>query len=517
MTIKIVDLFAGPGGLGEGFSKFGNGKAFKILVSAEMESNAHETLRLRSFFRLIQDDPRALRKYYEFCNYKEVKEPYDTHSKAAWIESGEEARQIKLGDPIGNEELDLILNQKLRPEDLWVLIGGPPCQAYSKVGRSRNIGKADYRAEDDPRFYLYKEYFRVIKDRCPPVFVMENVEGILSAKVHGAKIFPNILNELSSPGTDASGKARLGYRIHSLVTDTVFEHGTKLESIDERDFIVKSEVFGIPQARHRVILLGIRTDIVTPFERLMALPAADRVHVEHVIGDLPPVRSQLNKQQDSPMLWRNEVQKHLSELATDAKRKDKGRLSASLNVAANDVQHDLSHGSTRFPRELDSKLKPRMADWYLDSNLKVWLNHEARSHMTSDLRRYGYAATYAELHLRSPRGHEEFDLSGLAPNHANWKSGKFIDRFRVQRRSEPANTVTSHISKDGHNFIHYDPTQCRSLTVREAARLQTFPDNYFFSGPRTLQFHQVGNAVPPMLGNLIAKIVHQILTKAIVN
>ena len=132
--------------------------------------------------------------------------------------------------------------------------------------------------------------------------------------------------------------------------------------------------------------------------------------------------------------------------------------------------------------------------------------------MDSDLGRYLYAAAFANEHGRSPKGHGEFTLKELAPDHANWETGKFADRFRVQRYGYPSTTVTSHISKDGHYFIHPDPAQCRSLTVREAARLQTFPDNYFFQGNRTQQYHQVGNAVPPLLAVQIAEVVARCLS-----
>jgi DNA (cytosine-5)-methyltransferase 1 len=137
--------------------------------------------------------------------------------------------------------------------------------------------------------------------------------------------------------------------------------------------------------------------------------------------------------------------------------------------------------------------------------------------MQKDLYRYFYAACFAQAENISPKL-RDFPID-LLPNHANVAdaiegNNLFQDRFRVQLPDRPKTTVTSHISKDGHAFIHYDPTQCRSMTVREAARAQTFPDNYLFTGSRTAQYTQVGNAVPPLLANQIADRVYRVLDQA---
>lgn len=152
-----------------------------------------------------------------------------------------------------------------------------------------------------------------------------------------------------------------------------------------------------------------------------------------------------------------------------------------------------------------------LTDWLLDPRLDGVLNHEVRAHMEADLMRYAYAAAFAKEHGHSPRGADEFP-EALHPDHRNWESGKFIDRFKVQQWKFPSSTVTSHLSKDGHYFIHPDASQLRSLSVREAARLQTFPDNYFFEGARGAQFRQVGNAVPPWMARQIASVVYAHLT-----
>ena len=143
-------------------------------------------------------------------------------------------------------------------------------------------------------------------------------------------------------------------------------------------------------------------------------------------------------------------------------------------------------------------------------------NHESRGHIVEDLYRYLYAACFALVQKKSPLL-ADFPQE-LHPKHKSVKDAlkgtKFNDRFRVQLKDKPATTIASHISKDGHYYIHPDPCQCRSLSVREAARLQTFPDNYFFEGPRTAQYVQVGNAVPPLLANQIAEVIFDIFKQS---
>lgn len=509
--IPVVDLFAGPGGLGEGFSALDDGNAFRILVSAEMEASAHQTLLLRSFYRIMRrQGGKTLDGYYRFCNGVTAL-PWDDKSAKGWEEADKEARRITLGSVEGNRELNTILEKSgLGPSKPWILIGGPPCQAYSLVGRARNRGKTDYCAEDDHRHFLYREYLKVIQRYKPAVFVMENVKGILSSKVGGQQIFHTILRDLADPSLAFGKPPSRGYRIHSLAVPTVYERGMDPDDIDVQDFIIKSEKFGIPQARHRVILLGIREDIKAIPDHLHETQMAT---VRDAISALPPLRSQISKQADSSEKWSHAVKQHLRELMKEAAgRDDLGVLAEVLRAVEPTIASDLDHGALRASlRNTSSANTTKLEKWYHDKKLRVWLNHEARSHMSSDLRRYLYAAAYATAHGKSPKGHAAFDLAGLRPDHKNWETGKFADRFRVQLSNRPATTVTSHISKDGHYFIHPDPSQCRSLTVREAARLQTFPDNYFFQGNRTQQFHQVGNAVPPLLAFKIAQLVKPLL------
>ena len=511
--MKVIDLFSGPGGLGEGFASLENGSAFHIGVSAEMDAAAHSTLTLRAFFRLAKKsgDRKALETYYAYCNAPENGHPF-VSAPLLWEAARQEARQLTLGDPASNETLDKIITGQRLGGDDTVLIGGPPCQAYSLVGRARNSGKAGYVPEDDHRHFLYRQYLRIVGKTKPAAFVMENVKGILSSTVGGRRIFHDILTDLHDPVRATTGKRGPRYVIHSLSTDTKFEEGMDPANLDPRDFIIKAEEYGIPQARHRVILLGIREDIVVTSTRLRK---KNQVTVRDALFGIPALRSGLSKG-DSPVEWAARISSIGAKLAQDAQAVGMYAIAESLSSVCRSIDTGLQTGALRIPKngsEPSSVESTRFSHWVADTRVKVWLNHVARPHMDSDLGRYLYASVYASVTGRSPRGHAEFSLPDLAPAHANWKSGKFVDRFKVQRFDQPSSTITSHISKDGHYFIHPDPRQCRSLSVREAARLQTFPDNYFFQGGRTQQFHQVGNAVPPLLAYGIASVVKRVTTQ----
>lgn len=496
MYIPVVDIFAGPGGLGEGFSAYSpaakaGSRPFRIAVSAEMEVNAAKTLRLRAFFRRFAPG-HAPKSYYDYvAGRREF--PWTEATKSDWEEAGREARQLTLGV----RDDDLYLHGRIREvakqERPWVLIGGPPCQAYSLVGRARNAGTVGYKPEEDHRHFLYTHYLEIVRKFRPAVFVMENVKGILSSKVGGSLMFPRILDDLQMPG----GVKGPRYRI---VPMTVPTYRGK-----EPSFLLRAEELGVPQARHRVVLLGIRDDVNASGLRHLRTSNA-RFGVLDAIGGLPRLRSGTTDVDISS--WSDFAYTLFSgagEIVDDQKVSE--RL---YRLAARVKRSDPGSGGRWMPKSAESDVVPsHLSKWLVDGKLDGILNHEVRDHMSADIARYAFAAAFGEVHKRSPRGAEEFP-DALHPSHANWGSGKFVDRFKVQIGSKPSSTVTSHLSKDGHYFIHPDASQMRSLSVREAARLQTFPDNYFFEGARGAQYRQVGNAVPPWMATQIADVVYSI-------
>lgn len=521
MEIPVIDLFAGPGGLAEGFSSVleNNKRFFKIKLSIEKEENAHKTLELRSFCR--QFEPSQLPpEYYEVLKeanlsqrdkkiqhlYEKYSEKYEYAKKEAWLaELG--------GERFPSETVDKKIESALNGNKNWVLIGGPPCQAYSLAGRSR-VGGIDL---EDKRVYLYKEYIRIISKHQPAVFVMENVKGLLSAKLkeeghEDIDIFKMIKGDLHDPCTVFPDSGSLKYKIYSLVKSDVSE---------DKDFLIKSEQYCIPERRHRVILLGIREDLDVKPDILKRHEQV--VTLKSVIGDLPVIRSGLGREIESTKKdnangkriyndipdtndnWKKYINRYKEEL-------DKHPNSVILPDSKQIEAPLLGIGGEYLKTGPTIDGEHPLRKWYYDEQLDGITHHISRTHLVNDLERYLFASSFTQAKNNFPRlkDYDNYN-STIMPDHRNAKSGKFEDRFRVQLPNIPATTVTCHISKDGHYFIHYDPKQCRSFTVREAARVQTFPDNYLFCGARTAQFHQVGNAVPPYLAYQIGEIVKNIL------
>ncbi len=497
---KVVDLFAGPGGLAEGFSALRDkqGKRiFDVALSIEKEPSAFATLRLRSFVR--QFDGKLPRAYYDYISGDIEKEELIRQYPEEWAAAEQETMMLELGTDEAATALDPVLD-RIRKEagGETILIGGPPCQAYSLVGRARNRGIADYDATKDTRHFLYKEYIRIIDRLNPVAFVMENVKGMLSSRVAEVGIFDQILSDLETSGEQ-------GYVLVPLVSAPKGAHG---------GYVIRCEEYGIPQNRHRVILLGIRTDRAQAVQNRIAahhtlVPELQQTTVAGALSKMPKLRSGLSKSADGAEAWKKAAIAAFRAAARAAREAGAApELISRLGEHARTLlaaKQPPPRASTRISRVPDERLR----EWIEDPKLKSLPNHATRGHMESDLARYAFSATFAELFHRSPKASEYPE--GLAPAHENWASGKFADRFRVQRWDAPSSTITSHISKDGHYFIHPDPLQCRSLTVREAARLQTFPDNYFFEGNRTQQYVQAGNAVPPLLAYKISFIVNDLI------
>lgn len=496
--IPVIDLFAGPGGLGEGFGSLRDSSGntvFDIRASFEKESVAHRTLSLRAFYRAFGHPSDVPGDYYAYLRGRISREELlgNPRFRPQADRAMKEAHCCELGVTPA-EDIDREIARALKDDRPWVLVGGPPCQVYSVVGRARWRRDNIRKFESDPRHFLYKEYLRIIQKFRPAVFVMENVRGVLSSTHAGSPIFQRILEDLSNPCPG------LRYEIRS------FNYAKDVPITHPMDFVVQAEKHGLPQARHRVMLLGIREDMAD--REHSPLVRQPPVSVREAIGDLPAIRSMLSRGRDSLHSWLG-IFDELRELLARTAPERTEFVEQMLDESQAGIVVPNSAGS-RFIPDVGSgppQMHSELAEWLHDERLGGHCQHEARSHMRSDLHRYLYAACHARRFGVSPKV-DEFP-HGLLPDHDNVFSDQvpFRDRFRVQLAGYPSTTVVSHISKDGHYYIHYDPAQCRSLTVREAARLQTFPDNYFFEGNRTEQYWQVGNAVPPYLAKQLAMVV----------
>ncbi|NGO62445.1 DNA cytosine methyltransferase [Rhizobium daejeonense] len=507
-TFGIVDLFAGPGGLGEGFASIveGGHAPFRIGISIEKEASAHRTLTLRAFLREYRARHDALPEQFIDFHAGLVPEPdWSVVDAEAWRLAIDEARALELGTEAAATAIDgAIVKLKDKYADT-ILIGGPPCQAYSLVGRARAKGKVGYVPEKDGRHYLFREYIRVLDRLRPAAFVMENVKGMLSSTVESRLVFEMLMEDLSSLGTGH------GHHYELRAIRLADGKASLQEAVQSSDFIVRAENFGVPQRRHRVIIVGIRSDLASRAAGAEIAVSRMKRTVGDTLGTMPALRSGISRGWDNATTWRHEVVDAAKLLADIYTVQDGGSLREAFASAAKRMKEEapVRRAASCMPEGYGIS-NDELLRWLDRPELRAIAQHETRGHMASDLGRYLFAAVFGAVRGYSPKA-ADFPLA-LSPDHRNWHSGAFNDRFRVQLADEASTTVTSHISKDGHYFIHPDPIQCRSLTVREAARLQTFPDDYLFLGNRTQQYVQVGNAVPPFLARQIAKLVLSALT-----
>ncbi len=463
------------------------------------------TLWEETFARMAQSDIQLIR---EACRHAD-----------------DEAWHCELG-PENREDVARGIRRRLRPfrntsgrlPANTVLIGGPPCQAYSIVGRSRNRGNSGYRPEHDDRHFLYLEYLNVIADLRPAIFIMENVKGMLTSRVMGRRMFHSIRNDLMRPDVALRRDDGLAYTLVSLDRDTLLPTEPEPD-----DFIVRAEDHGVPQARHRVIICGIRNDVIARLDDIPRLaPSQSAPTVRSAIDDLPALHPTLSFRGRGMSLEDCFRLPILTSALVELRQRggSSRKVAAAMEKAVREIcaRSDTSSGTERSsPVPVRPGRPGALMTWIRDRPTAVLANHECRAHKPDDLVRYLFVASFGTVEGYSPKL-GAFPRA-LLPDHTNVDpddpgSSIFKDRFRVQIDDLCSTTVTSHIGKDGHAFIHYDPAQCRSLTVREAARIQTFPDSYVFLGNRTSQYVQVGNAVPPLLALQVADAVGTMLRKA---
>ena len=394
-SYPVVDLFAGPGGLGEGFSSLTddqNQNRFKSVASIEKEEFSHRTLLLRHFVRSFPNE-EIPDDYYNYLKGNiEIGELFGRH-EAAVAKAQKCALRICLGSE-NHATVNHLIENRLAGAKRWVLVGGPPCQAYSLVGRSRMMGTPGF--EEDERHFLYKEYLRIIVDHKPPIFVMENVKGLLSSKIKDQLIIRRIVSDLSRPSAAVKeGRNDLSYRLYSLC------HAEPIsENDDPRLFIVKAEQHGVPQARHRMFIVGLRADInARPNQLRRQHPPT----VSQTIRDLPTIRSGLSKATDSFDSWQQAIaelaQPSIHPQLDDAPFAKQVFERVRLSISSDGLPE--SRFSTAYPTDTNAEHDTLRS--LRDDRLSVLIGHDSRAHMPSDLRRYMYASVFAQVTGRSPK------------------------------------------------------------------------------------------------------------------
>lgn len=408
--MNYIDLFAGAGGLSEGFSANG----YNAVAHVEMNQDACYTLKTRICYYYLKNNNK-LNIYQKYLKKQITREQLYSYVPENLINSV--VNETMSEDNMENifEKINTIMNDR-EIENIDLIVGGPPCQAYSLVGRAVKENKM----VGDPRNYLYQLYIKVLKKYKPKMFVFENVPGLLTA--NGGKYFSDMQKAFKNAGYEIDHK------------------------------ILNAKDFGVLQNRRRVILIGWKNDKTVKYPQMDVIES--KCTVESILSDLPSI------------LAGQENNTYPSKTYSDYLRKTGIRKPTDV----------LTWHVARPHIDRDRKIYKKV--------IEAWENNQQRIKYT--------------------------ELPQELCTHKNRTA--FLDRFKVVAKDLPyCHTMMAHISKDGHYFIHPDKTQLRSITVREAARIQSFPDDFYFEGSRTAAFTQIGNAVPPLMANGIAKKIKTIL------
>jgi DNA (cytosine-5)-methyltransferase 1 len=408
-SLNYIDLFAGAGGLSEGFIREG----FEPVAHVEMDKEACDTLRTRLAYHHLKQK-RQLKRYYAYLKGEITREMLWSYIPKQYMDS-------VINEEISGRTLEGIFNRidgQLQKRKVDVIIGGPPCQAYSLVGRSRDPN----RMEGDQRNYLFRYYAQFLVRYKPKYFVFENVLGLLTA---GNRKYLNEMFELF---------AEIGY-------------SADIKTLNAEDY-------GVLQKRRRVVIIGRRGKRKFDFPKVCVMENTWQTKRD-LFYDLPKLKPG-------------------QEMAT-----------AKYTKPINDY---LEQTQTR-------------------NGVDFVTQHLTRQHNVRDLEIYSIAI---DKWIQTKQRLKYDELPKRLQTHKNTKA--FLDRYKVVDPTGHSHTVVAHISKDGHYYIYPDSKQVRSISVREAARIQSFPDDFFFEGGRTAAFKQIGNAVPPLMAEALAECLSQLMS-----
>lgn len=402
-SLNFIDLFAGASGMSEGFVKAG----FTPISHIEMNKEACDTITTRSAYHFLKSE-NYIELYYKYIQGKITKEKFFSSLPP---EISKSTINVEINDKTIKPLFEEIKKSK---KEIDLIIGGPPCQAYSLLGRHQDD------IEKDPRNKLYIQYGRFLKEFQPKAFVFENVPGMLSA--NKGQHFKNLKTYFK----------KLGYEVYH-------------ETLDASDY-------GVVQARKRIIIVG----------------------------------------------WKKENDFGFPDF-------EKTDLKFTVNDAFADLKK-LTPGEAHLVSSYTKRKNCYLEQFELRNGVNFVTQHISRPHNDRDLAIY---KTAIEKWNKDQERLKYPDLPEELKTHKNESS--FIDRYKVVNGKGVSHTVVAHIAKDGHYYIHPDIEQCRSISVREAARLQSFPDDFYFEGSRSAAFKQIGNAVPPLMANAIAKKMKELL------